>query len=145
MTYDQWEAEVSNAIRGDTLWRLEVYRLALFLADLAWHDTAKLLKHRLARTFADQLLRSTGNISSTVGEGYSRGSSKVRCQYYEYALGSSRESRDWYFKARRALTPKVFDHRMQLCTRIIRSLLAMLGSERRSNRRLGTSPVVATT
>src|SRR5437016_8265918 len=118
---------------------MEVYRLSLFLADLAWHDASKLLKHRLGRSIADQLLRSTGNISSSVGEGYSRGTSKARCQYFEYSLGSARESRDWYFKSRHVLGARVYSHRTDICTKIIKSLLAMIANDRRSNRRLGTA------
>ena len=29
MTYDEWEKQVPSLIRGDTLWRVEAYRLGL--------------------------------------------------------------------------------------------------------------------
>ena len=38
MTFEDWVAEVPEEIKGDVLWRVEVYRLALFVADLGWHD-----------------------------------------------------------------------------------------------------------
>ncbi len=139
MTYEQWEAGVPRAVTADALWKVQAYRLSLFLADLGAADGQNLLKHDLGRVYADQLVRATGNISSSIAEGYSRGTSKVRCLYYEYALGSARESRDWYFKAREGLGPRVYDHRIELCAQLVKLLLAMIVKERRTGRRLGPS------
>jgi len=100
MTQDEREAAVPLLIRQDPLWKMEVYRLELFMSDLAWEDGAKLLKDRRTISFADQLCRATGNISSNVAEGYSRNTGKDRARFYEYALGSARESRDWIYKLR---------------------------------------------
>ena len=94
MTFEQWEADVPTAIRDDPLWRVEAYRLSLFLSDLAWHDATKLLEDPRTAGVCDQLYRAVGKISSNISEGYSRGTAKARIQYYEYALGSTRESRD---------------------------------------------------
>ena len=46
MTYDEWESQVPAELRADTVWKVEAYRLALFLSDLAWQDTAPLFKSR---------------------------------------------------------------------------------------------------
>jgi len=78
MTYDDWEELVPAQIKGDSLWRVEAYRLGLFLSDLAWNDAGKLLLNRRTSAVADQLYRSTGNISSNVSEGYSRNTGKAR-------------------------------------------------------------------
>ena len=43
MNYQEWELSVPPDIKGDGLWKMEAYRLALFLSDLAWHDATKLL------------------------------------------------------------------------------------------------------
>jgi len=87
MTYDEWEGQVPAEIRGDTVWRVNSYRLALFLSDLAWHDVTELLKNRRTLDTADQLYRSTARISSSISEGYSRDTGKARSTFYEYALG----------------------------------------------------------
>ena len=137
MTYDEWEADVPAVLREDTLWRVEAYRLALFLSDLSWHDVSKLAKDRRTWDVAGQLYRSAGNISSNIGEGYSRGTGKERARFYEYALGSSRESRDWYYKGRHVLGESVMSHRIDLSTQIIRLTLKMVSTERRRNRRIG--------
>ncbi len=38
MRYDEWERLVPETIRGDSLWKVRAYRLALFLTDVGWHD-----------------------------------------------------------------------------------------------------------
>ena len=94
MTYEQWELSVPASIRDDSLWKMQAYRLGLFLSDLAWHDVTKLLKDRRTGGIADQLFRAVGKISSNFGEGYSRGTGRERAHFYKYALGSAREARD---------------------------------------------------
>ena len=74
---------------------MEAYRLGLFLSDLGWQDATRLARDRRTAAIADQLYRAVGKISSNFGEGYSRGTGKERARFYEYALGSARESRDW--------------------------------------------------
>ena len=136
MTYIEWEQGVPEAIRQDSLWKMEAYRLALFLSDLAWSDSTKLARDRRTVGIADQLYRAVGKISSNVGEGYSRGSGKERAHFYEYALGSAREARDWYFKSRHLLGAQVTEHRMELCAQVVRLTLRMIARERGSNRRV---------
>jgi four helix bundle protein len=72
---------------------MKLYRLALFLGDLAWHDVTKLVSDRRTVSLADQLFRAIGSIGANIAEGYSRQSGKDRTRFYEYALGSTRESR----------------------------------------------------
>jgi four helix bundle protein len=136
MTKGEWEAQVPEEIKTDPLWRVEAYRLGLFLSDLAWADCAKLLKERRTTLVADQLYRAVGKISSNVGEGYSRNSGKERVHYFEYAEGSAREARDWYYKSRHVLGPKVASHRIALSTSIAKLTAKMTTSERRRKRRL---------
>ncbi|MBI1296006.1 four helix bundle protein [bacterium] len=130
MKYVDWEAGVSEAIRDDALWRMEAYRLALFAADIAWADVTKLMQDRRTISLADQLYRSVGSVSANIAEGYSRGTGKDRARFYEYALGSARECRDWYYKARHLLKEEVTEHRLDLLTQIIRLLLTALPTER---------------
>lgn len=136
MTFEQWTEGVPLEIRQDTLWRLEAYRLALFLADLAWPDGTKLQTKRATIEHGDQILRATAKIGASISEGYSRGTGKDRARFFEYALGSARESRDWYYAARRVLGEAVTTHRLSLTTQLIKLLIVMIANERRSNRRL---------
>jgi four helix bundle protein len=131
MKYEDWERILPQEIKGDSLWKMEAYRLALFAADLGWYDVTKLMQDRRTLALSDQLYRSLGSISANLAEGYSRGTGKDRARFYEYALGSARESRDWYHKSRHILGETVTQHRLQLLTQIIRLLLTMVPQQRR--------------
>ena len=130
MTYEEWEQTVPETITGDVLWKMKVYRLGLFASDIGWDDVTKLMQDQRTLKLSDQLYRSLGSISANIAEGYSRSSGKDRARFYEYALGSARESRDWYHKARHILHEAVIQHRIDLCSQIIRLLLTMLPDQR---------------
>jgi four helix bundle protein len=130
VNYQEWEADVPLAISGDILWKVKVYRLALFAADIAWQDVTTLARDRRTAPLADQLYRALGSIGANIAEGYSRSSTKERAHFYEYALGSARESRDWYYKARHVLSEATTSHRLNLISEIIRLLLVMVPDQR---------------
>lgn len=130
MTFAQWLETVPLELKGDPLWRTEVYRLSVFAADLAWPDATKLIQDKRTISLADQLYRAAGSVSANIAEGYGRQSGKDQARYYEYALGSAREARNWYYQSRHVLTELVARHRMRLLTQIIRLLLTIIPSER---------------
>jgi four helix bundle protein len=140
MNYDEWEAEVPEEIKGDSVWKMRAYRLGLFVCDLGWHDVGKLARDRRTQGLADQLYRALGSISANLAEGYSRGTGPDRARSYENALGSARESRDWYHKARYVLDDQVIHHRTQLLTAIILILLTMIPEQRQRAMRDPDSP-----
>ncbi|HUM25731.1 MAG TPA: four helix bundle protein [Anaerolineales bacterium] len=130
MRYVEWQAGVPDEIKGDSLWKLEVYRLGLFAADIAWQDALVLNKTSLTRELADQLYRAVCSISANIAEGYSRSTGKDRARFLEYSLGSARESRDWYFKSRHTLKEEVVKHRIDLLTQIIKMLSILTPNQR---------------
>ena len=130
MNYEMWAKTVPAEITSDSLWKMEAYRLALFAADLAWHDVTRLAGDRRTWEVASQLYRAVGSIEANISEGYSRGSGRDRARFYEYAVGSARETRGWYYKGRHVLTDAVVTHRLGLLTQIIRLLLAMVPDQR---------------
>ena len=130
MTYEEWLASVPPEITNDALWRMEVYRFAVYAGDLAWRDVSKLVEDRRTIGLSDQLYRAVGSIGANVAEGYSRQSGKDQARFYEYALGSAREARGWYYQGRHILSETVATHRIQLLTRIIRLLLTVIPTER---------------
>ena len=130
MNYQEWEFTVPETITADSLWKMQAYRFALFLADIGWHDVTKLMQDRRTVGLADQLYRSLGSIGANLAEGYSRGTGKDRARFYEYALGSARESRDWYYKGRHVLGETAVQHRMDLLAQVIRLLLTMVPQQR---------------
>lgn len=130
MTYNQWLQQVPESIQADSLWKMEAYRLSLFLADVCWKDVQRLVKDRRTQSLADQLYRAVGSISANLAEGYSRGTGRDRARFYEYALGAARESRDWYYKGRSILGEEVIQHRLVLLSSIIRLLLTVIPQQR---------------
>ena len=130
MDYGEWAKTVPEALTNDMLWKVQAYRLALFAADLGWSDVTTLMGDKRTIALADQLYRALGSISANIAEGYSRESQKDTARYYEYALGSARESRDWYYKARHILSDAVMTERVSLLTQVIRLLMTMVQNQR---------------
>ncbi len=130
MNYDEWVKTVPSVITTDALWKIEAYRLGLLMSDFCWHDVTKLIRDKRILDLSDQLYRAVGSISANIAEGYSRGSNKDRARFYEYSLGSARESRDWYYKARFVLGEQVSNHRLNFLTQLVRLLLTMVPDQR---------------
>ncbi len=134
VSYDEWEKTAPETLRGDSLWKMKAYRLALFVGDLGWHDVTQLMQDKRTLDMADQLYRALGSISANIAEGYSRSTGKDRARFFEYSLGSARESREWYHKGHHVLGDAVADHRLQLLTEIIRLLTVTIPDQRERDR-----------
>ncbi len=132
MKYAEWITSVPSEISNDPIWKMEVYRLALFAGDIGWNDVLALTKNKLMYGIADQLHRSLDSISANLTEGYSRSKGLDRARFIEYALGSARESRDWYYKSKQVLSPEVIKHRMGLMTQIVSMLTPMIQHQRKN-------------
>jgi four helix bundle protein len=130
MKFEEWVETVPEEITKDILWTMKAYRFALFAVDLGWQDVTKLMDDKRTIDLSNQLYRSLGSISANIAEGYSRGTGRDRARFYEYALGSARESRGWYYQGREILGEKVASHRLSLITEIIRLLLTMVPQQR---------------
>lgn len=131
MNYQEWLTTVPAEITQDPLWKLDVYRLGIFVADIGWDDIVCLDKNKITRDAVDQIHRSLDSISANIAEGYSRSTGKDRARYFEYALGEAREARDRYFKARRALKQEVVLHRIRLLTQIVKILNTFVPIQRK--------------
>jgi four helix bundle protein len=140
MNFNTWLETVPMEITRDALWNMEVYRLALFAGEIAWADVCKLAQDRRMLEVSDQLYRAVGSISANIAEGYSKASKKDEARYFEYALGSAREARDWYYKTRPILGEEVVVHRMRLLVQIIRQLLVIVPEVR--GRKISDEPAV---
>lgn len=130
MRYEDWLKSVPTKITGDPLWRVEAYRLSLFVTDLGWYDVTRLIRDKRTLDLSDQLYRALGSIGANISEGYSRRSGKDRAHFYECALGSARESRVWHYNGRHVLGEVVAGHRIGLLTQIIRLLLTIVPDQR---------------
>jgi four helix bundle protein len=134
VTYKEWLSCVPAAIKGDALWKVTAYRNALFLQDISWSDVTKLVSDRRTRGLAGQLYEAIGSIAANTSEGYSRSTGRDRARFYEYALGSAREARTWYYGGRHVIGDRVANHRIDLLTDIIRPLTTMVPDQRAQKR-----------
>ena len=128
--YERWVLTVPPEITTDTIWRTPAYRFSLYAMSRAQEDVRLIVARWDTRALADQLLRAVGSISANLEEGYSRSSGRERAHFYEYALGSAREARGWYYRCAAALPVELLAARMATFTRIIRILTAVIPRER---------------
>jgi four helix bundle protein len=115
---------------GDPIERMKVYQLARRLRKECWDDAEMISKHPITSEIAGQLYDAVGSIASNLAEGYSRGTGRARAVFFEYALGSARESREWYDSVDRVLDEAVVAERQEIVAEIIRMLLAIIPRER---------------
>jgi len=92
---------------------LAIARLPFFY-DLCWEDCEKLVRHPLDKAVAQQLVLGAGSISANIEEGYGRGYGRERLYFLHVAVGSARESKGWYYRAKALLSSKVIEHRLNL-------------------------------
>jgi four helix bundle protein len=137
MTYEEWEASVHERMKREPLWQFMGYRKALFFYELAWQDCDRLVKDARGRAIAEQLIRSAGSISANLEEGRGRGYGKTRNWFLTVSLGSAREGKGWYWRARRLLSPDALDHRPALAEEVIALAATELNYQR--SRRLASS------
>jgi four helix bundle protein len=130
MTYDAWERTTVESLRRDPTWKVEAYRLGLYVTALAWADAERFVPDPRSAAIVSQLIRSAGSIAATITEGYGRRSPKERVRYYEYALSSAGEVRAWYASVATTLGTEVLEARLANLLSITRLLLTMIRRER---------------
>ena len=138
--FEAWVRTVPPEITTDTIWRTPAYRFGLYLSFRSQQDLPRILACRQTRAHGDQLLRAVGGISASIDEGYSRSSGPERAHFYEYALGSAREARGWYYKCSVALPVEIAGARIGRLSRIVRILTAVIPRERAMGTQWRTRP-----
>lgn len=81
MTFEEWLSGVPSEFTNDPLWRMEVYRLAVFAGDLAWQDASKLAHDKRTVSLADQLYRAVGSISAKSPRGIAVNPAKIKLDF----------------------------------------------------------------
>ena len=109
---------------------MRVYQLGYKLRSASLEDAEAVLLNPITEKIAGQLYDSVGSITANIVEGYSRSSGRDRARIFEYALGSARESTEWYRSAAHALETGVFEDRSEVLNEITRMLLAIIPRER---------------
>lgn len=112
-------AAAKLSTKHDAIDRVQAYRLAMEALLDAKRDL------RPGET-ENQLIRAIASIAANIAEGYSRGTAADRRRFFEYALGSVRESAVWY----QALPEVAPPDRLDRLESIRRLLLAMIRNAR---------------
>ncbi len=128
-SFDAWVKTIPDIMRKDPLWGSIAYQKALFLHDLCWFDCERLARDERGRKHVGQLIASVGSISANIEEGF-KGFGADYARYLGIALGSAREARGWYWRARRLLPSGVFKHRFDLASEIIALLMTTIPQQR---------------
>ena len=124
-----WEASCPPSLTHDLLWKLRVYRAALYLLHCAGED-AEALQARGKAGIADQLHRAAASVSANLAEGYSRSGRADRIKFFDYALGSARECISWYQASQSVLGERSLHERHELLSHIRGMLLGMIRNTR---------------
>ena len=132
MKYEDWVKSVPDDLKQDTLWQFNIYPKTVFLYDLLWEDCERLMKDTRGKAISEQIIRSGGSISANIEEGFGRGFGADFAYFLRVALGSARETRGWYYRARHLLPAEVLQHRMQLLDEIIAALVKASAYQRRT-------------
>ena len=114
----------------DPLARMKVYTLARELVPDCWKDAKLLRADPLTQDISGQLYKSVSSIAANIGEGYSRSSGRERAHIFEYALGSVRESMEWYRSAEPVVGESILKDRLDRLEEMRRMLLAIIPRER---------------
>jgi hypothetical protein len=125
MRYDEFERDVPESIRTDTLWRMPVYRCALFLSELCWHDVSRLMNDPRTVKLAGELYDTVGRIGASLARLHSRAFAQERHGILDQCLAATRQSRHWYYKSRHLLREQVTDHRLNILGLIDRLLASL--------------------
>ena len=128
--------DVAGARHSDPLHGLRAFELGCQAVEHGSRDAQAIARRPETRLVAAQLLRSLGSITANIAEGYGRGTGADRARFYEYALGSAREAREWYRTARAVLKADVARDRAGRLDLIVSLLIDLVRETRtRSVRR----------
>jgi four helix bundle protein len=114
----------------DPLGKMRVYQLARALVPDSWEDAKLLRAEPITKELSGQLYAAVCSISANLGEGYSRSSGRDRARIFEYALGSARESIEWYRSSEPVIGPANVANRLERLEEMRRMLLAIIPRER---------------
>ena len=125
-----YNSPVPDPDRPDPLKRMKVYLLAEELVEKSWADMEQIRDNKITSEIVGQMYKSIGSIPANISEGYSKSSGKDRARSFEYALGSVRETVDWYNAVKPVVGDEVVVERLKVLGDIRRLLVAIIPRER---------------
>ena len=123
-------SDISDDDSRDPIARMRVYQLSRKLRVVCLDDAEVIRLNPITEEIAGQLYTAVGSIPANLVEGYSRSSGRDRARIFEYALGSARESIEWYDASGHLLERELLQDRKGVLSEISRMLLAIIPRER---------------
>ena len=120
-----------NEGSGDPLERMAVHRHARQLMKQSWDDAEAAKGNPITAEVVGQFYEAVGSIAANLAEGYSKSSGLDRARSFEYALGSARETVEWYHDLKPVLGEEVVNARLKILGHILRLLIAIIPRERK--------------
>jgi four helix bundle protein len=110
----------------DPLAKYPFYVKACALYEKVLDDSETLGRDYRSREIVRQLVRSSGSIPANIEEGYGRGTRNEFIYFLTVACGSARETRGWYQRSCRFLSPTVIQERQGELDEIISLLVSTI-------------------
>jgi four helix bundle protein len=132
LPFDEWVNTLPASLRNDPLWKSAYYRLAMYLYDLVWLDSAVINKDRRGREIVYQMVRSAGSVCANMEEGYRRGIGTADfVRIMRIALGELGETQGWYFRSRHILNQETLDKRIKVIQQAIALTVTVIDKNRK--------------
>jgi four helix bundle protein len=123
LTFPDWVLTVPEKIKSEKVWQLIAYQKALYLYDLLWIDTATWIRDPRGQALARQMTASSDSICANIEEGYGRGFGKQLVYFYTVALGSARETKGRFYRAKAYYSGEDLNTRLSIISEVIALLL----------------------
>ena len=132
LPFDEWVKTLPDSLRNDPLWKSAYYRLAMYLYDLVWLDSAVINKEFRGREIVHQVVRSAGSVCANMEEGYRRGiGTPDFVRIMRIALGELGETQGWYFRSRHILNQETLDKRIKVIQQTIALTVTVIDKNRK--------------
>jgi four helix bundle protein len=132
LPFDEWVNTLPASLRNDPLWKSAYYRLAMYLYDWAWLDSAVINKDFRGREIVYQIVRSAGSVCANMEEGYRRGIGTADfVRIMRIALGELGETQGWYFRSRHILNQETLDKRIKVIQQAIALTVTVIDKNRK--------------
>lgn len=131
LPFEEWKKLVPEAIRTEKVWQFTAYQKALYLYELTWADSGEWIKDVRGQALARQMIASADSICANIEEGYGRGFGKQLVYFYTIALGSARETKGRFYRARAFLSPQTLNDRLILAGEIVALLITEINRQKR--------------
>ncbi len=124
LSYQEWLLTVDKMVTRWSMWRLEVYRLSMYLAELAFLDLNRIVAQEPAFEGDDFLLQAT-KVGAKIAFGHGPNFRTIQLEGFNEALESARAARHWYEHAALWLGVERSRHRLRVLDIIIHNLLLL--------------------